>query len=159
MIAVLSVLAKTIVAPDQRIAYYHPNIRSFRTWFPMCIQIVSLVRNNSYMIHRTNAAKPMSQKNLTMEMIDVLMNEAEFYQLCSPCIYETMPNVVELSNSNSCTSLSTTSPSPLLSRVRNRSLRSSNSVKSWNHLSSNDVNSPKRILLLDLRTKLVYKIL
>ena len=77
-------------------------------------------------------------------MINVLMNEAEFYHLYSPCIYEYLPNVVELTNSNSCTSLSAMSKLSLLSPVRNRSLRSSTIVKSWNHLSSNDFISPKR---------------
>lgn len=32
---------------DQRIAYYHPNLRCLRNWIPIFIQIVSIIRSNS----------------------------------------------------------------------------------------------------------------
>ena len=37
---------------DQRISYYHPDLHCFRKWMPMCLQILSLIRNNSYCIHK-----------------------------------------------------------------------------------------------------------
>ena len=37
---------------DQRIAYYHPNLCSRKNWIPMFVQIMSIVRNNAYIVHR-----------------------------------------------------------------------------------------------------------
>ena len=42
---------------DQLIAYYHPNIRCFRTWIPMFIQILSMIRTNSYIIYKSFHSK------------------------------------------------------------------------------------------------------
>ena len=64
---------------DQRIAYYHPNTRALRTWVPMFMQILSLVRNNSYLVYRTNNPKPMSHKKFTLELINVLLQEAHYH--------------------------------------------------------------------------------
>ena len=62
---------------DQRIAYYHPNLRSRRNWIPLFIQIMSIVRNNAYIIHREYFKKEgFSHKDFTLEIIRFLMNKA-----------------------------------------------------------------------------------
>ena len=58
---------------DQRISYYHPNLRSYRNWIPMFLQIISLVRNNSYLVYRANTEKPMSYKEFTLNMVETLL--------------------------------------------------------------------------------------
>ena len=37
---------------DQQIAYFHLNLRCFRIWILMFIQIISIIRNNSYIVHQ-----------------------------------------------------------------------------------------------------------
>ena len=44
---------------DQHISYYHPNIRCRRNWVPMFILMLSIIRSNSYIVH-----KSVFQKNL-----------------------------------------------------------------------------------------------
>lgn len=62
---------------DQRIAYYHPDVRAWRNWVPMFIQILSIVRNNAYIVHREYfGKKAISHKKFTLEMISFLMNKA-----------------------------------------------------------------------------------
>ena len=38
---------------DQHISYYHPNIRCRRNWVPMFIQMLSIIRSNSYIVHKS----------------------------------------------------------------------------------------------------------
>ena len=62
---------------DQRIAYYHPDLRCRRNWLPMFLQVVSIVRNNSYIVYKDfTKKKPLSHKEFTMEMIAALMDQA-----------------------------------------------------------------------------------
>ena len=37
---------------DQRIAYYHPSFQFRRTWMPIFIQLLSIIRTNSYVIQK-----------------------------------------------------------------------------------------------------------
>ena len=62
---------------DQRIAYYHPNLRCRRNWMPMFLQIVSIVRSNSYIVYKDfKKKKAISHKSFTMATINALMKEA-----------------------------------------------------------------------------------
>ena len=62
---------------DQRIAYYHPNLRCRRNWIPMFIQIMSIIRSNSYIIHKDHfKTNSMGHKKFTLHMIYYLMNKA-----------------------------------------------------------------------------------
>ena len=62
---------------DQRIAYYHPDLRCVRNWLPMFMQILSIIRNNSYIVHRhLMGSKSRSHKMFTYEVIDFLMHQA-----------------------------------------------------------------------------------
>ena len=67
---------------DQRISYYHPsNIVCQRTWVPIFIQILSIIRNNAYVVHRTNLGpKALSHKDFTYQMISWLLKKAEMAQ-------------------------------------------------------------------------------
>ena len=65
---------------DQRVAYYHPDMRCYRNWIPMLLQIVSMIRNNCFLIYNDHyGIKGMTHKKFTMEMIDALMSEASYY--------------------------------------------------------------------------------
>ncbi len=72
---------------DQLIAYYHPNLRCFRTWIPMFLQIVSMIRCNSYLIYKSklqNEARTrvnvLSHKQFTLAIVNELLKKAEHYQ-------------------------------------------------------------------------------
>ena len=56
---------------DQRIAYYHPNLRCRRNWIPMFIQLLSMIRNNAYIVHREHFSnkKRGVHKKFTIDMI------------------------------------------------------------------------------------------
>ena len=65
---------------DQRISYYHPDLRCFRTWMPMFIQILSMIRNNSYITHKQHdEQKAMKHKEFTLDFIDELMKRSINY--------------------------------------------------------------------------------
>ena len=66
---------------DQRIAYYHPDLHCNRIWIPMFMQTMSIIRNNSYVVYRTNNDKPMTQKHFVMKMIKALMKKAHYHTL------------------------------------------------------------------------------
>jgi len=62
---------------DQQIAYYHPYLRCLRNWIPMCIQIISIIKNNSYIVHQNQfKGKASKHKKFTTDMITHLMNKA-----------------------------------------------------------------------------------
>ena len=62
---------------DQRISYYHCNFRCHRNWIPMFLQILSIVRNNAFIVYKELVkGKPMSHKKFTLEMIECLMKKA-----------------------------------------------------------------------------------
>ena len=63
---------------DQRISYYHPtNIRCRRTWIPIFLQLLSIIRNNSYLVYRQFLKKDAcSHKEYTLKMIKWFMKKA-----------------------------------------------------------------------------------
>ena len=69
---------------DQLISYYHPNIRCFRTWLPMFLQILSMIRTNSFVVYKSyynqqNRKPPLNHKQFTLAMIESLLAEADYY--------------------------------------------------------------------------------
>ena len=71
---------------DQRIAYYHPNLRCRRNWIPLFIQLLSMIRNNSFVVYfdcyRTDSR---SQKEFAYDMVNELMLLAhKFFEIISP---------------------------------------------------------------------------
>ena len=72
---------------DQFIAYYHPDLRCFRTWIPMFLQLISIIRSNSYLVYKSQFNnKPrtrvnvLSHKSFTLAMIQCLLQKAEHLQ-------------------------------------------------------------------------------
>ena len=66
---------------DQRVSYYHPNLRCYRTWMPMKLQVLSMIRNNSYHVHKDGKKESaLKHKKFTLEFISELMIRARrFY--------------------------------------------------------------------------------
>ena len=59
---------------NQRIVYYHPNLPCIRNWIPIFIQMLSIVRNNSFIIHLDFLKKDAkSHKKFTLDMVTYLM--------------------------------------------------------------------------------------
>ena len=59
---------------DQRIAYYAPDIRCRRNWLPMFLQMLSMIRNNSYVVHESILKdKASSHKTFILDMIRALL--------------------------------------------------------------------------------------
>ena len=108
---------------DQRIAYYLPDLRCFRNWVPLFLQVISIVRVNSYIIYRTNALakgpKEMGHKKFTLKTIHYLMNcaHAHFFEEPEPPSNNaTAESVVQLSTprrEQRPLSLITPSPCPI----------------------------------------------
>ena len=62
---------------DQRIAYYHPNIKCQRNWIPMFIQVLKIIRVNAYIVHNEYYKKDScGHKRFTLEMVKHLMGKA-----------------------------------------------------------------------------------
>ena len=63
---------------DQRISYYHPSrLVCNRNWIPIFIQLLSIIRNNAYIVHCQNLGKNhLSHKEFTQQMISWLMTKA-----------------------------------------------------------------------------------
>ena len=99
---------------DQRIAYYHLNCRCLRNWIPMFIQILSLIRNNLYIMYREHFKKEaVSHKKFAWEMIHALMGSAHKYYLNEPTDISPFPHSGGSSISSSAassTSVYTTPP-------------------------------------------------
>ena len=81
---------------DQLIAYYHPDIRCQRTWMPMFLQIISMVRSNCYIIYKSKfkdqprtKVNVLSHKQFTLSIIDILLQKAEYYQRQSALLSST----------------------------------------------------------------------
>ena len=64
---------------DQRISYYHPtNLICQRTWLPIFLQLLSIIRNNTYLVHcQFLKKKSFPHKKFTLEMITWLMKKCE----------------------------------------------------------------------------------
>ena len=63
---------------DQRISYYHPTkLVCQRNWIPIFIQLLSIVRNNAFIVHRKSmTTNDLSHKALTMELVIWCMSRA-----------------------------------------------------------------------------------
>eukprot|EP00957_Ditylum_brightwellii_P059697 4532524-Ditylum_brightwellii.AAC.1 len=67
---------------DQHISYYMPDFRCNRNWLPTFIQMLAMIRNNSYLVHvdhytkKYGKKKCMSHKMFTLCMIEDLMEKA-----------------------------------------------------------------------------------
>ena len=56
---------------DQRISYYHADLRCYRNWIPMFLQILSIIRNNCFIVHRSLMKdKALSHKNLLLKLLN-----------------------------------------------------------------------------------------
>ena len=67
---------------DQRISYYQSDLRCRRNWIPMFIQLLAIIRSNSYIVHRSvKKDKALSHKKFTLEMIESLMNTAQHHYI------------------------------------------------------------------------------
>ena len=70
---------------DQRISYYMPDLRCFRNWIPLFIQLLAMIRNNSYLVyadyHKKNAD---SHKDFLYAMIEALLTKAHYYATFNP---------------------------------------------------------------------------
>ena len=65
---------------DQRISYYHPDIRCRRNWVPIFIQLLSIIRNNSFLVMKAQfKGTKVTHKEFTLQIIDELMIRAEKY--------------------------------------------------------------------------------
>ena len=65
---------------DQRISYYHPDIRCRRNWVPIFIQLLSIIRNNSFLVMKAQfKGTKVTHKEFTLQIIDELMSRAEKY--------------------------------------------------------------------------------
>ena len=66
---------------DQMISYYFPNLRCMRNWMPMFVQLLSMIRSNSYIAikhcnDRIMKDKQYDGKKFTMEFIKALMRRS-----------------------------------------------------------------------------------
>ena len=67
---------------DQRIAYYHCNLRCQRNWIPMFLQIMSIIRANSFIVHlQIKKENALSHKQFTCAIIKDLMGKAKKHYL------------------------------------------------------------------------------
>jgi len=60
---------------DQRIAYYHPDLRCHRTWVPLFLQLLSMIRNNMYIVYHdyyssSKKSSVMTHKEFILAMIE-----------------------------------------------------------------------------------------
>ena len=58
---------------DERIAYYHPNLKCHKTWIPIFLQGLSIIRNNIFLIFQKDQTQKKSKR---LEMVSVLMQTA-----------------------------------------------------------------------------------
>ena len=68
---------------DQRISYYHPtNLVCQRTWLPIFLQLLSIIRNNAYLVHcQFMGDTSFPHKKFTLRMINWFMKKCEEYVL------------------------------------------------------------------------------
>ena len=62
---------------DQLISYFTPKLRCRRTWMPLMIQCLNIVRVNAYLIHKALAASVCSHKDFLEQMILSLLTRAQ----------------------------------------------------------------------------------
>jgi len=67
---------------DQRIAYYHLNLRCQKNWLPMFVQGVGIIRNNSFVVHYDywsrleKQRKSSTHKDFALDMVQDLVRRA-----------------------------------------------------------------------------------
>mmetsp|Transcript_35505 Transcript_35505/g.106016 ORF Transcript_35505/g.106016 Transcript_35505/m.106016 type:complete len:126 (+) Transcript_35505:878-1255(+) len=61
---------------DQRIAYYAPNLCCRRTWMPMMLQMLNIIRNNAYVVHSATVQNPAMHKMFALDMVVFLRQRA-----------------------------------------------------------------------------------
>ena len=77
---------------DQRIAYYNSDLRCQRNWIPMFLQVLSIIRTNSYIVHSSIKKKEaLSHKKFTLGMIEALLNNAHHHRNTSHCRTSSLP--------------------------------------------------------------------
>ena len=120
---------------DQRIANYHPDIRCHRTWIPIFLQCLSIMRNNMFLVFKRyhddrNPKKKLKQKDFVLEMVSVLMKKAENARKQNLHLPPLFIDPISLDFSsplfNSHSQSTTTSVSASNSRVGSNTRRSSN---------------------------------
>eukprot|EP00957_Ditylum_brightwellii_P190736 14520670-Ditylum_brightwellii.AAC.1 len=68
---------------DQRITYYDPILHCCHNWVPIFLQILSIMRNITYVVHKDHYGKnTLSHKRFTMEWVKLCMQRAHlaFYE-------------------------------------------------------------------------------
>ena len=77
---------------DQRIAYYHPNLRCHRNWMPIFLQLCSMMRNNGFIVHNSDCGKSAkSHKMFTMEWVRLLLAKAHAHHIVSSSAFPSNP--------------------------------------------------------------------
>eukprot|EP00957_Ditylum_brightwellii_P019569 1475876-Ditylum_brightwellii.AAC.1 len=67
---------------DQRIAYYHPNLCCHRNRMPIILQLLSIMRNNAFIVHKTDCRKSTKKhKMFAMEWVRLLMAKAHTHPI------------------------------------------------------------------------------
>ena len=62
---------------NQRISYYHPDLRCYRSWITIFIQLLSIIRNNMFIIYRDFFKKEADpHKKFTIQVVSILMKQA-----------------------------------------------------------------------------------
>ena len=65
---------------DQRIAYYMPDLRCRRNWIPIFIQLLGMIRNNSYVVYKEHhKTKAKSHKHFLYTMVTELLLKAHYH--------------------------------------------------------------------------------
>eukprot|EP00957_Ditylum_brightwellii_P070557 5360646-Ditylum_brightwellii.AAC.1 len=81
---------------DQRIAYYHPNPCCHYNWVPIFMQILSIMHNNTYVVHKGHYGKnTLSHKRFTMEWVRLCTQKAHL------AIYENIDSEASVSTTAS----------------------------------------------------------
>jgi hypothetical protein len=62
---------------DQLISYYNMKFRHRRTWVPLFLHCLNVLRVNAYLIHAKLHSKPLDQKEFIMQMIEALMSRVD----------------------------------------------------------------------------------
>ena len=81
---------------DQWIAYYDPKMRCICTWLPIFIQILSLVRNNAFHVHKDHMEKKgknVHQKQFLLDTIRVLLENAHKHKKIEELLTPTKQNL------------------------------------------------------------------
>ena len=65
---------------DQRISYYHPNLSCCCKWFPLFVQLLSMVQNNAYVVYSDHyKGDSITHKQFTYNIVEDLMRLSHKY--------------------------------------------------------------------------------